>query len=75
MSVFLAKHIERLMGVVAGRLHFYEHNLGFLDHFIQKYQNVFSRFIQKYANLIIFFFPISYFPAFPYLCKFNFSEP
>ena len=47
----------------------------FLLCFIKKYRNVFSRFIKKYANLIIFFFPISYFPAFPYLCKFNFSEP
>ena len=83
MSVFLAKHIERLVGVVTERLHFYRLKLGFFIRFmentklsfIQKYRNVFDRFLQKYANFIIFFFPLSYFPVFPYLCKFNFSEP
>ena len=94
MRVFLAKHIERLMGVVTGKLRIYRLNFirlmekyrnvfkrfmgkyqNVLCRFIQKYRNVFSRFIQKYVNLIIFFFPLSYFPAFPYLCKFNFSEP
>jgi len=42
--------------------------------FIQKYRNVLSRFLQKYVILIIFSFPLSYLPAFPYLCSFNFSK-
>ena len=71
------------MGVVNKGLRLYRLNFysiygkyqNVLCRFIQKYRNVFARFLQKYANLIIFFFPLSYFPAFPYLCKFNFSEP
>lgn len=51
MGVFLAKHIERLVGVVTGRLHFYRLKLDYSVQFTEKYRNVFTRFMEKYQNV------------------------